>query len=82
MRHLDLVITTDTAVAHLCGALNTPAWVLAPKPADWRWMQEGELTPWYESIRLFRQQEAGNWVTPMEAIYDALREVLQGNGLV
>ena len=82
VRHLDLVITTDTAVAHLCGALNTPAWVLAPKPADWRWMQEGELTPWYESIRLFRQQEAGNWVTPMEAIYDALREVLQGNGLV
>lgn len=79
VRHLDLVITTDTAVAHLCGALNTPAWVLVPKPADWRWMQEGDHTPWYKSIRLFRQKEQGNWVAPMEAIYDALQVVLKGS---
>lgn len=52
---LDLVITTDTAVAHLCGALDKEAWVLVPKPADWRWMQEGD-TPWYQSLRVFRQK--------------------------
>lgn len=70
---LDLVITTDTAVAHLCGALNKEAWVLTPKPADWRWMQEGETTPWYQSLRIFRQKESGDWRIPIGQIKEELR---------
>lgn len=70
--HLDLVITTDTAVAHLCGALNVPVWVLVPRPADWRWMQEGERTPWYQSVRVFRQKNQGDWAAPINEIYHTL----------
>lgn len=69
---LDLVITTDTAVAHLCGALNKEAWVLAPRPADWRWMQEGNTTPWYQSLRIFRQKETGDWRIPISDIKEKL----------
>lgn len=58
----------DTAVAHLCGALHKEAWVLVPQPADWRWMQEGEKTPWYESLILFRQGLRGDWELPIKAI--------------
>jgi len=69
---LDLVITTDTAVAHLCGALNKEAWVLVPRPADWRWVQEGETTPWYQSLKIFRQKEKGNWRIPIREIKEKL----------
>lgn len=69
---LDLVITTDTAVAHLCGALNKEAWVLVPRPADWRWMQEGDVTPWYQSLRIFRQKERGDWGFPISQIKEKL----------
>ncbi|MDD5158289.1 tetratricopeptide repeat protein [Sulfurimonas sp.] len=68
---LDLIITTDTAVAHLCGAMNKEAWVLVPKPADWRWMQDGDSTPWYGSLKLFRQSKQGDWselISRIEAV--------------
>lgn len=73
IQSLDLVITMDTAVAHLCGALHKEAWVLVPKPADWRWMQEGEKTPWYESLILFRQGLRGDWELPIKAIKTRLK---------
>jgi Tfp pilus assembly protein PilF len=67
IRSLDLVISVDTAVAHLAGALDVPAWVLIPAVAtDWRWGKSGETTPWYPSMRLFRQPAADAW-TPVIA---------------
>ncbi len=58
---LDLVITTDTSIAHLAGAMAKPVWILLPHLADWRWMQRIETTPWYPTARLFRQREPGDW---------------------
>lgn len=61
IENLDLVITIDTSVAHLAGALGKPVWVLLPYSADWRWMQKRTDSPWYPTMRLFRQTEIGNW---------------------
>ena len=58
---LDLVITVDTAVAHLAGSLGKPVWLLAPFAADWRWMLARDDTPWYPSMRIFRQPRPGEW---------------------
>ena len=58
---LDLLISVDTAPAHLAGALGRPAWLLITRQADWRWMREREDTPWYASLRLFRQERQGDW---------------------
>lgn len=58
---LDLVISVQTAVVHLAGALGKPAWVLVPSSPEWRYMARGESIPWYPSVRLFRQQKAGDW---------------------
>ena len=58
---VDLVITSDTALAHLAGALAAPVWVALAFASDWRWLREREDTPWYPTMRLFRQKEFGNW---------------------
>jgi tetratricopeptide (TPR) repeat protein len=58
---VDLVVTSDTAIAHLAGALGVPTWLCLMRDPDWRWMHTGERTPWYSSMRLFRQRTAGDW---------------------
>lgn len=71
---LDLVISTDTAVCHLAGALGVPTWVLLDAGADWRWLEERSDSPWYQSMRLFRQKQAGDWGTVAEEVKRALAE--------
>jgi Tfp pilus assembly protein PilF len=73
---LDLVITVDSAVAHLAGALGTPCWVLLPAfKTDWRWLTERTDSPWYPGVmRLFRQTEAGDWTAVVAAMAAAFRD--------
>jgi hypothetical protein len=59
--NLDLIISVDTSVAHLAGALAKPVWVLLPYIPDWRWLLERDDTPWYPTARLFRQDETRRW---------------------
>ncbi len=61
IQSLDLVITVDTSMAHLAGALGTPVWILLPFAPDWRWMLDRSDTPWYPSAKLWRQQQRGDW---------------------
>lgn len=61
----DLIITMDTAVAHLAGAMGQPVWVFLPHLPDWRWFLDREDSPWYPSMRLFRQNQAGQWTLPV-----------------
>ncbi|MGE4064730.1 MAG: tetratricopeptide repeat protein [Rhodospirillaceae bacterium] len=75
---LDLVIGVDTAAIHLAGALDIPVWVLIPKMPDYRWLLGREDTPWYPSMRLFRQQESGDWDELMWRVRAALT-LLQGS---
>lgn len=69
---LDLVIATDSAVAHLAGALGARVWVLVPDPPAWRWMRKRDDSPWYPSARLFRQPAPGNWADAIDAVRAAL----------
>ncbi|HEY9625302.1 MAG TPA: tetratricopeptide repeat-containing glycosyltransferase family protein [Crinalium sp.] len=71
---LDLIITVDTSVAHLAGALGKPVWILLPFAPDWRWMLERPDSPWYPSMRLFRQRYPGDWAGVMASVADALAE--------
>ena len=72
---MDLVVTVDTAVAHLAGALGKPTWVLLPFAADWRWLLDREDTPWYPNTRLFRQRVAGNWPEVIDRIANELQRL-------
>ncbi len=72
--NLDLVITIDTAVAHLAGALGKHVWVLLPHTSDWRWMLERADSPWYPSMRLFRQPQAGDWASVIDEVAQKLKE--------
>jgi ADP-heptose:LPS heptosyltransferase len=63
--NLDLVVTGDTSVAHLAGALGKPVWLLVSYVPDWRWLLTREDSPWYPSLRLLRQAKAGDWSAPM-----------------
>jgi SAM-dependent methyltransferase len=70
--HLDLVIAVDTAVIHLAGALGKPVWALLPLAPDWRWMLGREDSPWYPTMRLFRQETLGDWEGVMARVCEAL----------
>lgn len=72
MTHLDLVIAVDTAVAHLGGALGRPTWVLLAYAADWRWLNDRDDSPWYRTMRLFRQTSLGDWNSVVEQVHEAL----------
>ncbi|MCF8506940.1 MAG: glycosyl transferase family 8, partial [Caulobacter sp.] len=74
---LDLLISADTAPVHLAGALNRPCWVLLPHAADWRWLTEREDSPWYPSLRLFRQAAPGGWAGTVARAAEALARFAQ-----
>jgi ADP-heptose:LPS heptosyltransferase len=76
--NLDLVITVDTLAAHLAGALGKPAWVILQYAADWRWMTARDDSPWYPTVRLFRQPKPGDWSGAVSGVRDALRNFLHG----
>ncbi|MGH8489835.1 MAG: TIGR03032 family protein [Gammaproteobacteria bacterium] len=71
---LDLLIGVDTSVVHLAGALGKPVWLLLSDVADWRWGSEGETTPWYSSVRLFRQAQRGDWTGVIARTVKALAQ--------
>jgi hypothetical protein len=73
LAELDLIVCVDTAVAHLAGALGRPTWLLLPHVPDWRWGLTGETTPWYPTMRIFRQPEAGDWEGAIAQVAEALR---------
>jgi tetratricopeptide (TPR) repeat protein/ADP-heptose:LPS heptosyltransferase len=73
---LDLVITVDTMVAHLAGALGKPVWLLLPFAPDWRWMLGRDDTPWYPGMRLFRQRQAGDWTSLIDVIRGELHALV------
>jgi tetratricopeptide (TPR) repeat protein len=75
---LDLVVTSDTALAHLAGALGVATWVVLPYAADWRWRVAGETTPWYPTMRLFRQPRPGDWKGVFRRVAEELKTQVEG----
>lgn len=76
IQQLDLVISVDTAVTHLAGALGKPVWLLLPFAPDWRWLLDREDSPWYPTMRLFRQPSYGDWDSTIEQMTSALLQKL------
>jgi tetratricopeptide (TPR) repeat protein len=76
--NLDLVVSVDTAVAHLAGALGRPVWLLLPFVGEWRWLLDREDTPWYPTMRLFRQRAPGDWSGVVDRVIEALAAVSTG----
>jgi tetratricopeptide (TPR) repeat protein len=77
IENLDLVITVDTAVAHLSAAMGKPTWLLLKYVPDWRWLMDRTDSPWYPTMRLFRQPSAGDWKTPVGQIVEAIEKLKQ-----
>lgn len=78
MEAADLVITSDTSIAHLAGALGRPVWIALRHAPEWRWFTRGETTPWYPSAALFRQSRPGDWSDVFASIGERLRQVRKG----
>lgn len=74
MRALDLVISVDSMPAHLAGALGVQTWTLLQRDADWRWMIEREDSPWYPTMRLFRQDQSQEWEPVMARVAVELQQ--------
>ena len=72
--NLDLVITADTMVPHIAGAMGKEIWLLLPFASDWRWLRDGDDTPWYPTVRLFRQPTPGDWGTPISRVIESLKQ--------
>jgi tetratricopeptide (TPR) repeat protein len=81
MKHLDLVISTDTAVTHLAGALGAPVWLALNYAAEWRWLLHREDSPWYPSMRLFRQPRPGDWEGVLQRMTSEVRRLLERQSL-
>jgi tetratricopeptide (TPR) repeat protein len=75
--NLDLVITVDTAVAHVAGAIGRPAWVMLRKTPDWRWLVDRDDSPWYPTLRLYRQRRRGDWEEVVRRVRTALKQQLK-----
>jgi hypothetical protein len=78
LEHLDLLITTDTSIAHLAGACGRPVWLLLSAVPDWRWGLQSADTPWYPSLRLWRQPQMGDWGSVIQNVTQALRDEFGG----
>ena len=76
MKNLDLVISVDTSTAHLAGALGVPTWILLPFESDWRWLLDRNDSPWYSSVRLFRQTKSKNWDLVLDRVKSELQKKL------
>ena len=75
-RQMNLMITVDTSVAHLCGAMGLPTWVLIPPVPDWRWLRNREDTPWYPTIRLFRRMKNSGWDNVIDQVVNEILTLL------
>ena len=78
MKNLDLVITVDTSICHLAAGLGVPTWNILPNPADWRWMLNRTDTPWYPTMRLFKQPKSGDWNSVIHTIAQELMQLAHG----
>jgi ADP-heptose:LPS heptosyltransferase len=78
VQSVDLVITVDTAMAHLAGALGRPVWTLLSVFPDWRWMLDRDDSPWYPTMRLFRQHRGGDWAPVVQDVAAALQRLVEG----
>ena len=76
MQNLDLVVSADTAVAHLVGALGVPTWLALSDRPNWRWLLGRDDSPWYPTLRLFRQGRPGDWAGVFERMAQALRPLV------
>jgi ADP-heptose:LPS heptosyltransferase len=74
---MDLVITIDTSVAHLAGAMGKPVWILLRYNRDWRWLLDRDDSPWYPSARLFRQRQVGNWAEVVDQVRNELHTAIR-----
>lgn len=81
MESLDLLLTADTSMAHLAGALARPAWVLLKYVPDWRWQLHRDDSPWYPTLRLFRQDADGDWASAVAKAVNALHRIIHGTAL-